>query len=139
MVGVSFLEIDTADFEERLNRTLKNVGKMESSLLNIGQKINENILEWELIPYESGYLEESYEVRHIKSQSNFIELEFGYSGEGNPNIRPEFEDYALFQHEDASLGHPNGGQAFYLSEGVQMSESMVFETLKKDFLSCFEL
>ncbi len=60
----------------------------------------------EFVPVDVGTLRDSAFVEDPVFAGNEVTVDLGFGGAA--------EDYALRQHEDLSLRHPNGGQAKYL-------------------------
>lgn len=69
----------------------------------------------ELVPVDTGALKNSGYVELPKVEGNTVTVEMGYGGPAAP--------YALRQHEDLALNHPNGGQALYLAQPFNEAKS----------------
>lgn len=62
-----------------------------------------------LVPVLTGNLRSTAHVSQPEQQGMTITVQLSYGGHGQA-------DYAVRQHFDTTLNHPNGGQAFYLSQ-----------------------
>ena len=116
------------NFAQFLNGLKSQIWVMRQTLIDFAHLV-ENESQWR-VPFRIGALEHSYKW-NIVEDSNFIEVEMGYS-----SIAPNGFDYALIQHEK-DFNHPIRGEQFYLLTGFTQASDGFFVELEKDFLSLF--
>lgn len=75
-----------------------------------------------LVPVDLGALKNSGYVTLPVMSSHQITIEMGYGGPAS--------DYAIRQHEDLTLNHPEGGQARYLSQAADEHEPTLLKTIQ---------
>lgn len=82
-----------------------------------------------LVPREDGQLAESGQL--LPDPAN-LEVVISYgNNETQPGYTSPANDYAVVQHEDTTLEHPNGGQAKYLEEPLMQEAGEVGATVAK--------
>lgn len=87
-----------------------------------------------LVPFERGYLEDSYDDNYIDYEDvNILEIE--YSGRDNPYAKGY--DYAYIQHENPSFRHPIKGEHKYLEKGLKLAFPTVLKTIDKSLDTLF--
>lgn len=106
-----------------LNETLRRLAELEAQALRgakrgLNQWSEETMTEAkERVPVEEGVLKASGFVEPPEEAGGVISQEIGFGGAAS--------DYALVQHEDLSLNHPNGGQAKFLESAVNEREGQL--------------
>lgn len=152
-------KVETEAFEEWLFNLHHRFQQMVQTLIDVHYLIQANTNQ--LVPLDTGRLEESYHYNLVRQDESFIELHSVYDA-----VDPESGfHYAEYQHElmnrgatgnywyfgsasnyyRALQGHPVGnhhrhgtrGVDHYLLKGVQASESMMWTIIETDYLSLF--
>lgn len=83
-----------------------------------------------LVPVDQGPLRASGYVTLPEESGSRVTVELGYGGPA--------KDYAIKQHEDLTLNHPDGGQARFLSAAVEERESKIASNIAKLAKVAFE-
>jgi hypothetical protein len=78
----------------------------------------------EFVPVRDGILRDSGYVQPPTLDGGEVAVELGYGGAAKA--------YALKQHEDLSLNHPNGGQAKYLERPLLEEAPSMIATIAGD-------
>lgn len=150
-------KVETEAFEEWLFNLHHRFQQMVQTLIDVHYLIQANTNQ--LVPLDTGRLEESYHYNLVRQDESFIELHSVYDA-----VDPKSGfHYAEYQHElmgrdttkyylgspsyyqRARGGRPVGnhhrhgyrGTDHYLLKGVQASESMMWTIIETDYLSLF--
>lgn len=83
-----------------------------------------------LVPVDLGALKGSGYVTLPEVSGSTIKVELGYGGPA--------KDYAVKQHEDLTLNHPDGGQARYLAQAAEEHEPALLRTVQTIAKQAFE-
>lgn len=71
-----------------------------------------------LVPVDTGLLRSTAHVETPQQQGTRVVVQLSYGGHG-------IAEYAVRQHFDATLNHPNGGQAFYLQQPLYAAAATI--------------
>lgn len=113
----------------RMLRTMKDVAEVIHANTN------------QLVPLDTGRLEESYHPIVVEYNRDLIEVDVVYDAE-DPDSHFV---YAEYQHNLPTESHYKRanrkgqmrGEQFYLIKGIQASEGMAYEIIESDYLSLF--
>ena len=127
---MSNFRVDASEFEEWVNLTRAKYETMVLTLVDIASLIQANTNQ--LVPLDTGRLEESYNWKVREDNSNMIVVDIEYDAEDPVS---GFH-YAEYQHNHI-LNHPKRGTDHYLYKGIQASKSMAYSIIETDYLSLF--
>ena len=148
MIG---FKVKTEAFEEWIFNMHHRFQQMVQTLIDVHHLIQANTNQ--LVPLDTGRLEESYHYNLVREDESFIELHSVYDA-----VDPDYGfHYAEYQHElirstltyskyaRAKSGSPVGnhhrhgtrGTDHYLLKGIHASESMAWTIIETDYLSLF--
>lgn len=147
-------KVDATGFEEWLFGLHHLFIEMVQTVIDVHHLIHANTNQ--LVPLDTGRLEESFRYDIVRQDYSFIEMHSIYSA-----IDPDSGfDYAYYQYDEvgqlrnggtyslydrARSGYPaqghhrhgTRGQSLYLLKGIQASESMMWTIIEQDYLSLF--
>ncbi|MGX8715335.1 MAG: hypothetical protein ACSW8A_06245 [Lachnospiraceae bacterium] len=132
-------KVDDDGFQEWLFGLHYLFAEMVQTMVDIHHLIQANTNQ--LVPLDTGKLEESFRYDIVRQDYSFIEMHSIYSALGSTGF-----DYAYYQHDKiATSQHYNTanrkgqmrGEQFYLAKGVRASESLMWTIIEQDYLSLF--
>jgi hypothetical protein len=106
MAGMSARVTGLSQFSARVNQLAASLPDRAGDAL-YREMVGVMVESQKIVPYDEGDLHDSGEVDRPQVSGGTVGVTLHYGG-GNV-------DYALEQHQNAELHHPNGGQAYFLA------------------------
>ena len=123
-------ELDDIEFREWVTIARSRFETMVLTMVDVASLIHANTNQ--LVPLDTGRLEESFHWELREESSNMIVVDVIYDAE---DPKSGFH-YAEYQH-NRILNHPRRGTDHYLFKGIQASKSMAYQIIETDYMSLF--
>ena len=118
------------EFREWVATARSRFETMVLTMVDVASLIHANTNQ--LVPLDTGRLEESFHWELREESSDMIMVDVIYDAE-DPDSGFH---YAEYQHNHI-LNHPKRGTDHYLFKGIQASRSMAYQIIETDYMSLF--